>query len=120
MNKTLEKLPQVYEHKTELLKRKIRDSTIQCRNEQEKAYPEIMSLTKKRLDSFLSTMNCQQAILALSTDLVKRGVDVAAFEAREEENKRRKLDPNNPEYNTTVRQYEAGNTDAASHEMEVC
>jgi hypothetical protein len=179
MNKTLEKLPGVYEHKSELLTRKIRDSTISCRNEQEKAYPEIMSLTKKRLDSFLRTMNCQQAIVALSTDLRKRGmhvaidledsqfpfpsppfslfsamllpsfssicfsdssisfsasphlssfayittskgVDVAAYEAQQEEDKRRKLDPNNAEYNTTVRAYETVNSDAVVEPMEVC
>jgi len=106
-NKALEKLPAAYSYKMELLKRKIRNTTIACKHQQEKAYPEIASLTKKRTDSFVRMVQCKWAVDSLAVELEQRGVSVEAFDQAQQKLKRRKLDPNNSEFNSTVRQYEA-------------
>jgi len=93
MNTMLRQIPKVYEHKSEVLKRKIRELFLATKNEQEKAYPDIIMLTKKEEDSFLRTLQCKNAGEILAKEFRNKGVDVQGINKSKTEEKRRRLDP---------------------------
>ena len=117
-NSLLEKTIETYKREADQLVKKVREVHKERKALQEAAQPDLLKLTMKRDQSTLRRLQCQAAIVRLENELDAKGFNFDEYLQSQSELQKRKADPNNSAYNSTVREYETVNESQMEVEIE--
>mmetsp|Transcript_22258 Transcript_22258/g.30494 ORF Transcript_22258/g.30494 Transcript_22258/m.30494 type:complete len:271 (+) Transcript_22258:1-813(+) len=108
-NSMLEKTIAMYKSKSDEVVKKVRECHKQRQKIQESSLPELSRLTVKRDQSVMRRLNCEAAMVHLEKELIKKGFNYEEYLEARKQQELQAADPNNAEYNSTVREYETVN-----------